>query len=56
MSEEEIKEKIEQLSASIGLDFEDEALSDYEKDALLKYAYGEINRDELVKMYEGKKK
>ena len=34
MSEEEIKNKIEQISASIGLDFDDNELSNNEKDAL----------------------
>lgn len=56
MSDEEIREKIEQISATIGLDFEDEVLSDDEKDALLKYAFGEISRDELIEMYEVKRK
>ena len=44
MSEEEIKNKIKQISASIGLDFDDNELSNNEKDALLDYALKKITK------------
>lgn len=55
MSEEEIKNKIEKISASIGLDFDDNELSNKEKDALLDYALKKITEKEYVQSYKEEK-
>ena len=51
----EIKNKIEQISASIGLDFDDNELSNNEKDALLDYALKKITEKEYVQSYKEEK-
>ena len=48
MMEDELRKKIEEISASIGLDFEDENLSDEEKNALFRYALKEIDKEEFI--------
>ena len=55
MMEDELRKKIEEISASIGLDFEDENLSDEEKNALFRYALKEIDKEEYIRLC-GKKK
>ena len=50
MMEDELRKKIEEISASIGLDFEDENLSDEEKNALFRYALKEIDKEEYIRL------
>ena len=56
MMEDELRKKIEEISASIGLDFEDENLSDEEKNALFRYALKEIDKEEYIRLCGKKKK
>ena len=56
MMEDELRKKIEEISASIGLDFEDENLSDEEKNALFRYAFKEIDKEEYIRLCGKKKK
>lgn len=55
MTKEELKEKINEVSATIGLDLEDRELTDKEKEALLNFIYGNITKEEFIKVYGGEK-
>ena len=56
MMEDELRKKIEEISASIGLECEDENLSDEEKNALFRYALKEIDKEEYIRLCGKKKK
>ncbi len=52
MTNDELKNKIEQVSATMGLDFEDEELTEFEKEALLHYVQGNIGEEELISIFK----
>lgn len=56
MTEEEIRTKIKQVSATIGMDTEDRELTEDEQDALLQYIYGNISKKELEEKFGSKLK
>jgi len=56
MDNDELMDKIEQISATIGMDIEDEELKENEKKALLNLACGKITLEEYYDEYRGKNK
>lgn len=56
MSEEELGKIIEQISATMGMDIDDEELSEAEKQALLEYYRGKVTKEELIEVFKGKAK
>ena len=55
-TEESIQKSIEQVSASMGLDFEDEELTESQKGALLQYYNGLLSKEELERAFGGNQK
>jgi hypothetical protein len=53
MTDDDLRKTIEQVSASMGMDFEDSELNEEEKEALLSYIHGSISKEELISIFGG---